>query len=117
MLALTCPLSERMPFKKFVEVGRVAVLGGAGPDQGKIAAIVNVIDQNRVLIEVRPITSRFNSLHSFLHTLSLLSPLPSPLTRHPGPHLGRAAPGLPHQAAPAHPHHREVPLQRCHQDC
>jgi len=40
-----------MPFKKFVEVGRVAVLGGVGPDQGKIAAIVNVIDQNRVLIE------------------------------------------------------------------
>merc|ERR1712008_479153 len=36
---------------KFVEVGRVAVLGGVGPDQGKIAAIVNVIDQNRVLIE------------------------------------------------------------------
>merc|ERR1712237_2179 len=33
------------------EVGRVAVLGGEGPNQGKIAAIVNVIDQNRVLIE------------------------------------------------------------------
>ena len=41
-----------MPFKKFVEVGRVAVLGGEGPNQGKIAAIVNVIDQNRVLVDV-----------------------------------------------------------------
>ena len=39
-----------MPFKKFVEIGRVAVLN-AGPDAGKIAAIVNVIDQNRVLID------------------------------------------------------------------
>ena len=39
-----------MPFKKFVEIGRVAVLG-QGPDAGKIAAIVNVIDQNRVLID------------------------------------------------------------------
>merc|ERR1712111_310578 len=35
----------------FVEVGRIAVLGGAGPNQGKIAAVVNVIDQNRVLID------------------------------------------------------------------
>ena len=40
-----------MPFKKFVEVGRVAVLRGEGPNQGKIAAIVNVIDQNRVLVD------------------------------------------------------------------
>merc|ERR1711934_941570 len=40
-----------MPFKKFVEIGRVAVLNGEGPNQGKIAAIVNVIDQNRVLID------------------------------------------------------------------
>ena len=47
------PVSEKftMPFKKFVEVGRVAVLGGEGPNQGKIAAIVNVIDQNRVLVD------------------------------------------------------------------
>ena len=39
-----------MPFKKFVEIGRVAVIGD-GKDAGKIAAIVNVIDQNRVLID------------------------------------------------------------------
>ena len=47
------PVSEKftMPFKKFVEIGRVAVLNGEGPNQGKIAAIVNVIDQNRVLID------------------------------------------------------------------
>ena len=40
-----------MPFKKFVEIGRVAVLNGEGPNKGKIAAIVNVIDQNRVLVD------------------------------------------------------------------
>jgi len=39
-----------MPFKKFVEIGRVAYLA-EGPAKGKIAAIVNVIDQNRVLID------------------------------------------------------------------
>nr|ALS04622.1 60S ribosomal protein L14 [Pseudodiaptomus poplesia]ALS04891.1 60S ribosomal protein L14 [Pseudodiaptomus poplesia] len=39
-----------MPFKKFVEIGRVAYLAD-GPEAGKIAAIVNVIDQNRVLID------------------------------------------------------------------
>jgi len=39
-----------MPYKKFVEIGRVAVLN-TGKDAGKIAAIVNVIDQNRVLID------------------------------------------------------------------
>ena len=47
------PVSEKltMPFKKFVEIGRVAVLNGEGPNKGKIAAIVNVIDQNRVLVD------------------------------------------------------------------
>merc|ERR1712071_33990 len=44
-------LRSKMPFKKFIEVGRVAMLGGDGPNKGKIAAIVNVIDQNRVLID------------------------------------------------------------------
>nr|ALS04322.1 60S ribosomal protein L14 [Acartia pacifica]ALS04323.1 60S ribosomal protein L14 [Acartia pacifica]ALS04324.1 60S ribosomal protein L14 [Acartia pacifica]ALS04325.1 60S ribosomal protein L14 [Acartia pacifica] len=39
-----------MPFKKFVEIGRVAFLAD-GPEKGKIAAIVNVIDQNKVLID------------------------------------------------------------------
>ena len=38
------------PFKRFVEVGRIAVLQD-GPKAGEIAAIVDVIDQNRVLID------------------------------------------------------------------
>ena len=49
-----CFLSDRriffQPFQKFVEIGRVVVLQD-GPDHGKIAAVVNVIDQNRVLID------------------------------------------------------------------
>ena len=40
----------KMPFQKFVEIGRVDVLQD-GPEKDKIAAIVNVIDQNRVLID------------------------------------------------------------------
>merc|ERR1711992_228376 len=38
---------NEMVFQKFVEIGRVAVIAG----EGKIAAIVDVIDQNRALIE------------------------------------------------------------------
>ena len=38
------------PFKKFIAIGSVAVLQD-GPCKGKIAAIVDVIDQNRVLLD------------------------------------------------------------------
>ena len=38
------------PFKRFVEIGRITVLQD-GPHEGKIAAIVDVIDQNRVLLD------------------------------------------------------------------
>ena len=38
------------PFHRFVEIGRIAVLQD-GPRAGKIAAIVDVIDQNRVRLE------------------------------------------------------------------
>merc|ERR1712050_47155 len=41
---------NKMPFKKFISIGSVAVLQD-GPCKGKIAAIVDVIDQNRVLID------------------------------------------------------------------
>merc|ERR1719322_1457765 len=39
-----------MPFQRFVEIGRVAVIQD-GDSAGKIAAIVDVIDQNRVLVD------------------------------------------------------------------
>ena len=35
------------PFQKFVQVGRVVYIA-KGEDAGKIAAIVDIIDQNRV---------------------------------------------------------------------
>merc|ERR1712062_580239 len=41
---------NKMPFQRHIEVGRVAVLND-GADKGKIAAIVDVIDQNRVLLD------------------------------------------------------------------
>ena len=37
-------------FKRFVEVGRV-VLISYGPDAGKLATIVDVMDHNRVLVD------------------------------------------------------------------
>merc|ERR1712215_197883 len=42
--------SVEMPFKRFVEIGRIAVLQD-GPKTGEIAAVVDVIDQNRVLLD------------------------------------------------------------------
>jgi large subunit ribosomal protein L14e len=39
-----------MAFKRFVEVGRV-VLINYGPDAGKLATIVDVVDQNKCLVD------------------------------------------------------------------
>mmetsp|Transcript_21187 Transcript_21187/g.15518 ORF Transcript_21187/g.15518 Transcript_21187/m.15518 type:complete len:130 (+) Transcript_21187:36-425(+) len=39
-----------MPFTKFVEVGRVVVIT-YGPDLGKLATIVDIVDGKRVLID------------------------------------------------------------------
>ena len=41
---------RRMPFQKFAEIDRVAFLAD-GSEKGKIAAIVNVITLNKVLID------------------------------------------------------------------
>jgi len=38
------------PFRRFVQVGRVALIN-YGPDEGKLAVIVEVIDANRVLVD------------------------------------------------------------------
>mmetsp|Transcript_21932 Transcript_21932/g.36340 ORF Transcript_21932/g.36340 Transcript_21932/m.36340 type:complete len:140 (-) Transcript_21932:166-585(-) len=39
-----------MPYSRFVQIGRV-VLINYGPDAGKLAVIIDVIDQNRCLID------------------------------------------------------------------
>mmetsp|Transcript_16949 Transcript_16949/g.36726 ORF Transcript_16949/g.36726 Transcript_16949/m.36726 type:complete len:131 (-) Transcript_16949:233-625(-) len=39
-----------MTFKRFVEVGRVALIC-YGPDAGKLCTIVNILDHNRVLVD------------------------------------------------------------------
>jgi len=39
-----------MSFKRFVEVGRVALIQ-YGEDSGKLCTIINVIDNNRVLVD------------------------------------------------------------------
>ncbi|XP_071449402.1 large ribosomal subunit protein eL14 isoform X2 [Hetaerina americana] len=56
-----------MPFKKFVETGRVAYIA-YGPLAGKLCAIVDVIDQTRALVDgpctgVPRTSVRFNELH------------------------------------------------------
>ena len=53
------------PFQKFVQIGRVAVIQ-EGPLAGKIAAVVDVIDQNRV-------STRSCVTPSFLHTFTSLN--------------------------------------------
>lgn len=40
---------SKMGYEKFVEIGRVAFVS-AGPSKGKLAVIVDVLDQNRYLI-------------------------------------------------------------------
>lgn len=39
-----------MPFKRYMEVGRV-VLINYGPETGKLATVIDVIDQNKCLID------------------------------------------------------------------
>merc|ERR1739845_46599 len=39
-----------MVYSRFIEIGRVAYIA-FGPDEGKLVAIVDVIDQNRALID------------------------------------------------------------------
>ncbi|KAI4318051.1 hypothetical protein L6164_025860 [Bauhinia variegata] len=44
------PYSPKMPFKRFIEIGRVALIN-YGKDYGKLVVIVDVIDQNRALVD------------------------------------------------------------------
>ena len=43
-----------MPFKRYVEIGRLAVVN-YGADYGKLVTIVDVVDQQRVCSVVSPI--------------------------------------------------------------
>merc|ERR1711879_922025 len=43
-------LPVTMVFKRFVEIGRVAVIN-YGPDAGKLCVIIDVLDQNRAFID------------------------------------------------------------------
>jgi large subunit ribosomal protein L14e len=39
-----------MPFRRYVEVGRV-VLINYGPEKGKLATVIDIVDQNKCLID------------------------------------------------------------------
>ncbi|KAK9055697.1 hypothetical protein SSX86_026782 [Deinandra increscens subsp. villosa] len=42
--------NPKMPFKRYVEIGRIALVN-YGKDYGKLVVIVDVIDQNRALVD------------------------------------------------------------------
>lgn len=44
------PMLRVQPFKRFVEIGRVALVN-YGKDYGRLVVIVDVVDQNRVKTE------------------------------------------------------------------
>ena len=44
------PAPSTMSFKRFVEIGRIGLIT-YGPDAGKLCTIVDVIDNNRVLVD------------------------------------------------------------------
>jgi large subunit ribosomal protein L14e len=42
-----------MPFKRYMEAGRI-VLINYGPDKGKLATVIDIVDQNKCLIDAPP---------------------------------------------------------------
>ncbi|KIY98607.1 putative 60S ribosomal protein L14 [Monoraphidium neglectum] len=46
-----------MPFKRYVEIGRVAIIN-YGPEVGKLVVISDVVDQNRALVDAPGFTRR-----------------------------------------------------------
>mmetsp|Transcript_13420 Transcript_13420/g.39572 ORF Transcript_13420/g.39572 Transcript_13420/m.39572 type:complete len:128 (-) Transcript_13420:579-962(-) len=39
-----------MPYTRFIEIGRIALVN-YGPDKGKLCTIVDVVDENRVVVD------------------------------------------------------------------
>ncbi|KAK3726766.1 hypothetical protein QZH41_010424 [Actinostola sp. cb2023] len=54
-----------MVYRRFVEVGRVALIN-SGADEGKLCVIVDIVDQNRALID-GPCTSVCRQAINFKH--------------------------------------------------
>lgn len=56
-----------MPFSRYVEIGRVALIS-YGPEYGKLVVITDVVDQNRV--RTFKLWQNFhNNIESFIYTL------------------------------------------------
>ncbi|XP_039013831.1 60S ribosomal protein L14-2-like [Hibiscus syriacus] len=49
-LCIDTPSNKFWPFKRYVEIGRVALVN-YGKDYGKLVFIVDVVDQNRALVD------------------------------------------------------------------
>ncbi|KMS64783.1 hypothetical protein BVRB_042710 [Beta vulgaris subsp. vulgaris] len=66
-----------MVFNKFVEIGRVVFIN-YGPDYGKLAVIIDVVDQNRALVD-GPSVNR----HQLVFKRMTLTPLKMSISRCP----------------------------------
>ncbi|EDX09733.1 GD14108 [Drosophila simulans] len=91
-----------MPFERFVQTGRIAK-ASAGPLKGRLVAIVDVIDQNRVLVD-GPLTGvprqeyRLNNLHLTKYRIKFPYTAPTRIVRKAWTESdlrpsGRSAPG------------------------
>ena len=73
------------PFQRFVQTGRIAKCS-TGPLKGRLVAIVDVIDQNRVLVD-GPVTGvprqayRLNNLHLTKHRIKFPFTAPTRVVR------------------------------------
>merc|ERR1712002_996050 len=70
-----CTAELKMPFSRFVEIGRVAYVAH-GDDKGKLVVIVDVIDQSRALVDgpcsgVNRKDMNFKALHLTPFTISI----------------------------------------------
>merc|ERR1712121_573723 len=68
-------INPKMPYQRFVEIGRVAYVAH-GDDKGKLVVIVDVIDQNRALVDgpcsgVSRKDMNFKALHLTKHTIKI----------------------------------------------
>ncbi|KAL8162239.1 hypothetical protein V2J09_013728 [Rumex salicifolius] len=45
-----CSVNEKLPFTRYVEIGRVALIN-YGKEYGRLVVIVDVVDQNRALVD------------------------------------------------------------------
>jgi ribosomal protein L14E/L6E/L27E len=86
--------AAKMPFKRYVEIGRVAIIN-YGPEVGKLVVISDVVDQNRVSAAAAPSQACTGSGGQLAHRArALMRPQCALRSGLPGTALSSAAPCL-----------------------